>query len=54
MCVMGIDVTSISTIFRMDYGIVLTMWYCVVFQCITNWFSQWDVDEPFKKREDIK
>jgi hypothetical protein len=31
MCVRGIDVTPISEIFRMDYGIVPTMWYFLYF-----------------------
>ena len=31
MCVRGIDFVSVSTIFRLDFVIVQTMWYFFVF-----------------------
>ena len=34
LCVLGILISSISTIFLLDFGTVLTVWYFFVFHCI--------------------
>jgi hypothetical protein len=51
MCVRGIDFASVSMIFLLDFGTVMTMWYFFVFYFLLRGYHTLQGDNSLKSVE---